>query len=68
MPAIDDLNNIASRLEAAANALGAAAASASDIVKTHQGKEAVITQHVARLNAVANAVANATNALVEAAK
>ena len=68
MPAIDDLNAIATRLENAANALGAAASTASEVVKTHQGREAAITQHVARLNAVANAIANATNALAEVSK
>ena len=63
MAAINDLEAIASRLEAAANALGAAATTAGAIVKDHTNKDAAISQHVARLNAVATAIVNATVAL-----
>ena len=68
MAAIDDLHNVATRLENVANALGSAANAASSIVKTHTDSQAAIGQHVSRLNAVAIAVANAAAALTEALK
>ena len=68
MAAIDDLNTAAARLEAAANALGAAASSASETLKGHVEKDSAISQHVSRLNAVATAIGNATAALTSVAK